>query len=312
MLYELEIERNKKKSLWLVISIILFMTVLGYFIGMAAFKSGSDGLYIALFALIFTGVWALLSFYKGDMIVLLMSRAKEVKHDDAPQLYNVVEEMSIAAGIPMPRVFVINDPAPNAFATGRDPNHSAVCITTGLLNMLNRDELQGVIGHEITHIRNYDIRLSVLLAVLVGAITLISDYFLRYMFFFGRGRDRDRGDNGGDQAQLVILVITIVLAILAPIIGKLIQLSVSRKREYLADAGSVELTRNPMGLANALEKIAYGSKEQKLRVANRATQHMYIVNPLKPIEKKVSGLFSTHPPIGERIKKLKEMASISA
>lgn len=132
------------------------------------------------------------------------------------------------------------------------------------------------------------------------------------MFFFGRGRDRDRGDNGGDQAQLVILVITIVLAILAPIIGKLIQLSVSRKREYLADAGSVELTRNPMGLANALEKIAYGSKEQKLRVANRATQHMYIVNPLKPIEKKVSGLFSTHPPIGERIKKLKEMASISA
>lgn len=308
----MEIERNKKKSLWLVILMILLMTILGYFIGIAAFKNGSDGLYIALFALIFTGVWALLSFYKGDMIVLLMSRAKEVKHDDAPQFYNVVEEMSIAAGIPMPRVFIINDPAPNAFATGRDPNHSAVCATTGLLNMLNRDELQGVIGHEMTHIRNYDIRLSVLLAVLVGAIALISDYFLKYMFFFGGGRNRDRDDNGGGQAQIVILIITIALAILAPIIGKLIQLSVSRKREYLADAGSVELTRNPIGLASALEKIAYGSKEKKLRVANRATQHMYIVNPLKPVEKKVSGLFSTHPPIEERIKKLKEMASISS
>ncbi len=312
MLYELEIERNKKKSVWLVVLMILFMTVLGYFIGLAAFKKGSDGLYIALFALIFTGVWALISFFQGDMIVLLLSRAKEIKHDDNPQLFNVVEEMSIAAGIPMPRVFVINDPSPNAFATGRDPNHSAVCVTTGLLNMLNRDELQGVIGHEMTHIRNYDIRLSVLLAVLVGAIALISDYFLRYMFFFGGGRSRDRDEGGGGQGQLIILIITIALAILAPIIGKLIQLSISRKREYLADAGSVELTRNPMGLASALEKIAFSAKEHKLKVANRATQHLYIVNPLKPVEKKVSGLFSTHPPIEERIKKLKEMANLSA
>lgn len=309
MLYELEIERNKRKSVILIIIMILFMTVLGYLIGRVAFHKGSYGLYAAIFALIFTGIWSLISFYKGDIIVLLMSKAKKINHNDNPRLFNIVEEMSISSGLPMPKVFIMEDPAPNAFATGRDPNHSAICVTTGLLDNLNRDELQGVIGHEMSHIRNFDIRLSLLLAVFVGAIALISDYFLRYMFFFGGGRRRrNSSSKGGGQAELIILVITIALAVLAPIIGKLIQLSISRKREYLADAGSVELTRNPDGLASALEKIASISSTTKLKASNRATQHLYIINPLNPFQKHVTNLFSTHPPINERIQKLKAMS----
>ncbi len=309
MLYELEIERNKRKSLLLIVIMILFMTALGYLIGRAAFHQGSYGLYIALFALIFTGIWSLISFYKGDMIILLMSKAKKINHNDNPRLFNIAEEMSISAGLPMPKVFIMEDPAPNAFATGRDPNHSALCVTTGLLEKLNRDELQGVIGHEMTHIKNFDIRLSLLLAVLVGAIALISDYFLRYMFFFGGGRRRrNSSSKGGGQAELIMLIITIALAVLAPIIGKLIQLSISRKREYLADAGSVELTRNPDGLASALEKIASISSTTKLKATNRATQHLYIINPLNPFQKHTTNLFSTHPPINKRIQRLKAMS----
>jgi heat shock protein HtpX len=235
-------------------------------------------------------------------LVLATSRAREITHDDAPVLFNVVEEMAIAAGIPMPKVYIIDDSAPNAFATGRDPEHASVAVTSGLLEKLNRDELQGVIAHEMSHVGNFDIRYAMLVGVLVGTTVLISDFFLRGLWFSGGGRGRGEG---GGYAQLIMIVIAIVLAILAPLFARLLQLSISRQREYLADASAVRLTRNPKGLADALQKIS-GDREV-LEAANRATAHLYIVNPVKSFEKRAKGLFSTHPPIQERIEILRQM-----
>src|ERR671933_2672104 len=206
--------------------------------------------------------------------------------------------MAIAAGLPMPKVYIIDDSAPNAFATGRDPQHASVAVTSGLLEKLDRDELQGVIAHEMSHVGNFDIRYAMLVGVLVGTTVLISDFFLRGLWF-GGGRRRE----GGGQAQLIILVIAIALAILAPLLARLIQLSISRQREFLADASAVQLTRNPKGLADALQKIS-GDREV-LEAANRATAHLYIVNPIKKFEKRSKGLFSTHPPIEQRIQILR-------
>src|SRR5919202_3458063 len=208
--------------------------------------------------------------------------------------------MTIAAGLPMPKVYIIDDTAPNAFATGRDPEHASVAVTSGLLEKLNRDELQGVIAHEMSHVGNFDIRYAMLVGILVGTTVLISDFFLRGLWF-GGGRRRE----GGGQAQLIMIAIAIVLAILAPLLARLIQLSISRQREYLADASAVQLTRNPKGLADALQKIS--GDQEVLEVANRATAQLYIVNPIKAFEKRSKGLFSTHPPIEQRIEILRQM-----
>ncbi len=248
---------------------------------------------------------ALGSYFGGDQLVLASSHAQEVTPQQAPGLYNVVNEMAIAAGVPMPKVYVIDDPSPNAFATGRDPQHSSIAVTTGLLQKMNREELQGVIGHEMSHVRNYDIRFTLIVGVLVGSIALLAQLFLRYTFWFGGGRsnrDNDRGGGGG--FAVVMLVIGVVLAILAPIFTALVQMAVSRQREYLADASSVELTRNPHGLESALAKLA--TDNESLHSANGATQHLYIVNPLKKLGGG-SALFSTHPPIVDRINRLRQL-----
>jgi heat shock protein HtpX len=216
----------------------------------------------------------------------------------------VVREMAIAANVPMPKVFLIDDSAPNAFATGRDPKHASVAMTTGLLEKLDREELQGVIGHELAHVRNYDIRFSLVVGVMVGAIAILADFFLRFTFWGGAGRSRDR-DSGGGGAQMIVFIIAIALAILAPLISRFIQLAVNRQREYLADASAIELTRNPYGLERALAKIS--GDPEVLEAANRGTQHMYFTNPIKRFEQRSSSLMSTHPAIIDRINRLREL-----
>ena len=235
--------------------------------------------------------------------MLSVSGAREVDEAVAPQLMNVVREMAIAANVPMPRVHLIDDTAPNAFATGRDPKHASVAITTGLLEKLDREELQGVIAHELSHVRNLDIRFSLIVGVMVGAIAILADFFLRFTFWGGGRRDRDSGGGGG--AQTIVFILAIVLAILAPLISRFIQLAVNRQREYLADASAVELTRNPYGLERALAKIS--ADPEVLEVANRGTQHMYFTNPIKKFEARASGLMSTHPPIIDRINRLRQL-----
>ncbi len=219
---------------------------------------------------------------------------------------NVVRELAIAANVPMPKVYIIDDTAPNAFATGRDPEHASIAITTGLLEKLDREELQGVIGHELSHVRNLDIRFSLIVGVMVGAIAILADFFLRFTFWGGgRGRAVATATAAAAASRRSIMIVAIVLAILAPIISRFIQLAVSRQREYLADASAVELTRNPYGLERALAKI--GGDQEVLEVANRGTQHMYFTNPIKKFEERSSGLMSTHPPILDRINRLREL-----
>ncbi len=294
-----EIRRNKRTSVLFVALVAVVLAGLGWSIGLY-FGDPRVGVGIAL---LFAAIQVLVLLTMGDSIALLAAGAKEVSHAEEPVLYNVVEEMSIAAGIPMPRVFVIETDSMNAFATGMSPQRAAVAVTRGLMRRLNRDELQGVIAHEMSHIRFYDIRLSIVVAVMVGAIVMLSDMFLRWAFWFGgRGSSRDRG-----QGQAVIMLIAIVFAILAPIFAMLLQFAVSRRREYLADAGAAELTRYPAGLASALRKLAYSNKPFK--EAGKAFSHLYIVNPLKPATK-LSSAFATHPPIEERIKRLEQMALI--
>ena len=301
-----EIARNRRDSVLLVAIVVLLLAALGGVIGYAT-DFGWGGVVAALVIAIFLTVG---SYFAGDQLVLLSSGAREVSVSDPPedlkQLVNVVTEMSIAGGLPMPKVYTIDDTAPNAFATGRDPKHASVAATTGLLQKMDREELQGVIGHEMSHIGNYDIRFTLLVGVLVGSIALLADWFLRYSFWFGggrRGRDSDRG--GGGLAAILFLV-AIVLAVIAPIIGRMVQLAVSRRRESLADASAVELTRNPIGLARALRTIA--DDPEVLEVANRATQHLYIVNPIKSFEQRASSMWDTHPPIAERIAVLRGLA----
>jgi heat shock protein HtpX len=289
--------------LLLIAAFLTFVAVFGYVIGWAWIGDPTGALFGLGLAFVVGIVSGLATYYGGDRMVLAASRAKEITHDDAPVLFNVVEEMAIAAGLPMPKVYIIEDSAPNAFATGRDPEHASVAVTSGLLRKLDRDELQGVIAHEISHVGNFDIRYAMLVGVLVGTTVLISDFFLRGLWF-GGGRGGGRGGGGG-YIQLIMVVVAIVLAILAPLFARLLQLSISRQREYLADASAVRLTRNPKGLADALQKIS-GDREV-LEAANRATAHLYIVNPVKSFEKRAKGLFSTHPPIGERIEILRSM-----
>jgi heat shock protein HtpX len=293
---------NRRNSLFLIAAFLAFVAVFGYVIGYAWIGDPMGALFGLALAFVVGIVSGLATYYGGDRLMLTASRAKEITHDDAPVLFNVVEEMAIAAGLPAPKVYIIDDSAPNAFATGRDPEHASIAVTSGLLKKLDRDELQGVIAHEMSHVGNFDIRYAMLVGILVGTTVLISDFFLRGLWFGGgRGGRRE----GGGQAQIIMLIVAILLAILAPLFARLLQLSISRQREYLADATAVQLTRNPKGLADALQKIS-GDREV-LEAANRATAHLYIVNPIKKFEKRARGLFSTHPPIEDRIKILRQM-----
>ena len=302
-----DLVRANKRNTWvLIVVFMLLLAALGLAIGVVW---GGPRWGSALIGAAVAGAIAffmvLLGFFEGGRMILAMSGARQIAHNDNPQLFNVVEEMSIAAGIPMPKVYVIDDSAPNAFATGRDPQHAAVAITTGLLSKLSRDEVQGVMAHEMSHVRNYDIKFAMLMAILVGTVVLISDVLLRSVIYGGRGRRRSSG-KGGNVVQLVLVVVALLLAVIAPLLAKIIQLAVSRQREYLADASAAELTRYPEGLANALEKIQ-GDRDP-LEVANRATQHLYIVNPIMKLKnRKGTSIWSTHPPIDERVGRLRRM-----
>ena len=303
-----EIAANKRQSIFLAVVVALLLGALGFAIGYAIIGSAAGGLVATGIAVGIAALMSIGSYFAGDKLVLATSQAREVDATSAPQLLNVIQELSIAANIPMPKVYVIDDSAPNAFATGRDQQHASVAVTSGLLEKMDREELQGVLGHELSHVRNYDIRFTLLVGVLVGGVALLSDFFLRYTFWVGGGRRSSRDSNdsgGGGPLQVVFFVIAIVLAILAPIASQLVQLAVSRQREYLADASSVQLTRNPHGLERALATIA--SDKEVLEVASRATQHLYFTNPIKKFESRAAGLMSTHPPIVDRINRLREL-----
>ena len=301
-----EVARNRRNS-WLLVGVVaLVLAALGAAIGQAS-GFGWSGV---TFALVVAFLMSISSYYAGDKLVLASSGAREVPvanpPDEYKQLVNVVTEMSIAGGLPMPRVYVINDTAPNAFATGRDPKHASVAATTGLLEKMDREELQGVIAHEMSHVGNYDIRFALLVGVLVGSIALLADWFLRFTFWGGGRRSGGDNDRGGGGAAAVLFVVALLLAIIAPLIGRLVQLAVSRRRESLADVSGVELSRNPVGLARALRTIA--DDPEVLEVANRATQHLYIINPIKSFENRAKSMWDTHPPIAERIAVLRSLA----
>ncbi len=295
------IRANKIKSGLLIAILGGVLLALGFIVGEAsAPDAGIGGLGIA--GIIVIGL-SLFAYFGGDKAVLRMSGARRIEHKDNPRLFNVVEEMAIAGGLPVPKVYIIDDESMNAFATGRKPETASVAITSGLLARLNRDELQGVIAHEMGHIKNRDILFMTLAGVLVGSIALIADFFLRSLWY-GRRRRR-RSSRGGGNAQIILMVVAVVAAILAPIAARLLYLACSRRREYLADATSAQLTRYPEGLASALQKIS-GDRDP-LEGANRATAPMYIVPPVQKLKAKAAGLFSTHPPTEERIKILRAM-----
>jgi heat shock protein HtpX len=301
-MYE-QISRNKWKSAALVVFFMAFIFVLTWFFEYVT-GWGKGGLVLAV--VVAMGM-AAVGYYSSDKIVLGISRARPVTKDEFPYLYNVVEGLAIAAGVPAPKCYVIDDTAPNAFAAGRKPETAVICVTTGILEKLNRVELEGVIAHEMSHIKNYDVRLQTLVVVMAGIVALLSDWMLRsFMWGGGRRRSRDRGGSGGGEGVLVL--VGLALAILSPFIATIIQLAVSRKREFLADASSAMLTRYPAGLASALRKIS--ADTEPLEAANKATAHLYIVNPLKNLKGGGGGLnrlFSTHPPIEERIAALEKM-----
>ena len=301
-----QIRSNRIRSISLVILMGAVLVALGWFIGMAFSNNAVVGLVIAL---VVWGFMSLIAYFQGDSILLGVAGAKKIQPSDHPRLYNVVEEMKIASGLEkMPDIYIIDDPALNAFATGRDVNHACVAITSGLLQKLNRDELQGVIGHEISHIKNRDVLLMTMCGVLLGTIVILSYFASRVMIFGGMagGNRRSSSRNSGGGGTAIIMIFAIVLMILAPIFAQLIYFAVSRKREYLADASSALYTRYPEGLASALEKL--GQSSTPVKSANQATAPMYIVNPFRNKNMNISDWTSTHPPIQERIRILRAMA----
>ncbi|HBG28306.1 MAG TPA: peptidase M28 [Phycisphaerales bacterium] len=306
-----QIRANKRNSLLLMFLMAVVLGLLGWIIGMFASPAPYAGAFGLAIAMCIWMILAMVSFSSGDSIFLAASKATPVTKDVHPQLFNVVEEMAIAAQLPMPKIYIINDPAPNAFATGRNPQSASLAVTAGLLGRLNRDELQGVVAHEMSHILNRDILFVTVAGVMLGAITLISEVFLRGMFYSSLGGRRysSRSRGKGDGGQAIIMLIAIIAAILAPIMATLLYFAISRKREYLADADGARLTRYPEGLASALEKISQNTTP--LSVANKITAPMYIVNPLQEAGRKLSDLTSTHPPISERVKILRNMSGAS-
>ena len=306
-IYEVQ-SANKIKSAVIIALFIVFVflaayvltNAFGYYMG---YQPGGIG-YFGM-ALIISGISSFVSYYYSDKIVLGISGARHATPQEDKLFTQVVENLCLGAGLPKPTLYIIDDPSPNAFATGRDPNHAVICATSGLLAKLNRSEMEGVFAHELTHIKNFDTRLMAVVAVMVGLVALLGDWFMRSMWF---GGGRRRGNGEGD-AGAIILVLGIIFAILSPIVGTLIQLAISRRREFMADAGSVEITRQPQDLISALEKIS--DDPEPLRRANKATAHLYIENPFKKEgHGKVgwfAGLFDTHPPIAERIRALQSM-----
>jgi heat shock protein HtpX len=292
----------------LVVWMGVLLLLLGYFLGLYFFDSGTGGL---IFALILWVIMSLVAYFQGDSILLAVSGARKIDRVDHPRLYNIVEEMRIASGLEaMPSIYVVDDPALNAFATGRDPKKASVTITSGLLQKLNRDELQGVIGHEVSHMKNRDVLLMAMCSVLLGTIVILAWYASRVLLFGGMGRTRrSSSSGGGGSGQIIIILVAIALMILAPIMAQLIYFAISRKREYLADASSALYTRYPEGLASALEKIA--ASPEQLKTASKATAPMYTVNPFRKQGMTASDLTSTHPPISERIRILRSMAGAS-
>lgn len=306
-IYEVQ-SANKIKSTTIVVLFLAFTFIATYIIANASgiylgYQPGGLGFFGI--ALIVSGISTFISYYYSDKIVLGISGARPANTQEDKLFTQVAENLCIGAGIPRPKLYVIEDTAPNAFATGRDPEHAVVCATTGLLDKLTRTELEGVIAHELTHVKNYDTRLLSVVSVMVGLVALLGDWFLRMTWFGGR-KNNDRDENG---FGTIMLVLGIIFAILSPLIAQLIQLAISRRREFMADAGSVAITRQPQGLISALEKISADS--EPLEAANKATAHLYIVNPFKSGSNKaiakLSNLFNTHPPISERVKILKNM-----
>lgn len=288
-----QIAANKRKSILLAAIFVLFVSAIGYVYALVSNRP-TVFILVAVFAL----VYALVSYHFSAQLALRVAGAQPVTKAEAPELYRIVENLAIAGGLPMPKVYIIDDPSPNAFATGRDPQHAVVAVTTGILQLLDKEELEGVIAHELSHVGNYDIRFMAVVMVMVTVITLLSDFFFRWSFFGGDNEERNNP---------LALAVAIAAAVLAPIAAALLQLAVSRRREYLADASGALLTRYPEGLARALEKIEAANRP--LQHASTANAHMYFSNPLAGSKKVsfVAGLFSTHPPIEDRIRKLREM-----
>lgn len=299
-MYEAQAQ-NRWRTVLLIFFFTLIVVAIAFVFGDIFGGSTSAGVVFIPVAIAFSAGSSLFSYFAGDKLVLAQSHAQEVPEGEEKVLRDVVETLALGLGIPTPKLYVIEDPAPNAFATGRDPEHASVAVTRGLLETMDRSELEGVIAHELSHVGNHDIRVMLLVTVLVGTVALLSDWLLRSMWWGGRSRDRNTSGGGG-----ILLLVGLVLAILTPIVATLIQLAVSRQREYLADASGAFLTRYPEGLASALRKIA--ADQHVLSVANKATASLYIANPLKDHPFQFDGLFDTHPPIEERIKRLEAMA----
>ena len=295
-----QVSSNRFKT-WLIMFLFaIFLTFAIYTFTLALGFEGPSALGFSGIALIIAGLLNFFSYYNSDKIVMAISGARQIQKKDNLTLFRTVENLCIASGLPMPKIYIIEDTAPNAFATGRDPQHAAIAFTTGILGKLNKLELEGVTAHELSHVGNYDTRLMSIVAILVGTIALAADFFLRISFYSRRDRDRE--------GNAIFMILGLAMAILAPIIATLIQLAISRKREFLADASGALLTRNPDSLADALIKIS--NDKEPLEVANKATAHLYIINPLKNQKNAVgwfAGLFNTHPPIEERVKTLRAM-----
>ena len=294
-----DIQKNKNKSMLIIMLFIAIISLIVYYICIAL-DLGISSIFIAL---VFSIVSAWSSYYYSDKIILKMNNARPATKEEDLQLVNILDSLVVAAGLPCkPELYVMEDPQPNAFATGRNPKHAVVCVTTGLLNKLDYYEIEGVVGHELGHIKNYDILLSAVVTVMVGFVVMLSDFVTRNLFFRRTSRSNDNSRGGNP----ILMIIGLVLLFLSPIFGKLMQLAISRKREYMADATSVQFTRNPEGLISALQKISADPNE--LQTANKATAHMFIANPIKNFDgKKISSLLSTHPSTEDRIEALKNL-----
>jgi heat shock protein HtpX len=287
-----DIAANKRKTVMVMAVFLAFVALVIWIFD--KYLGGGTGVFYG--GLVGACVYALITYYAGARMALAVNQAHEIQKHDNPRLWRIVENLAITDGLPMPKVYIMNDPAPNAFATGRDPKHATVCATSGILDIMNDQELQGVLAHELSHIKNYDIRVSMIAFALTAVISLIADIIIRLTWFGGGDREEN---------NQVFLILGIVAAILAPIVATLIQLAVSRQREYLADASGALATRYPEGLASALEKIKQTGSVARRQ--NTATAHLFFVNPLKPHA--LAGLFSTHPPIDDRIKRLRGMGT---
>jgi len=302
---------NKRNSVLLVVLFVLFICLVGGLLSWAIWGDPRMAVPSIILALVVSLLYTLVGYYAGPRMVLAMSGARPIEKADDPQLYNIVEELTVAAGLPMPKLYVIETEAMNAFATGRDPEHAAVAVTRGLRERLGRDELQGVLAHELSHVKNLDIRFMTLMTALVGVVVLLADIGVRAVFYGGRRRSRGRE---GGAAMLVVALVAIVLAIVAPILAQLIQLAVSRQREFLADASAARMTRYPEGLARALEVLA--ADTQPMENASRATAHLFIIPPMMANNRRFGGrgtsLWSSHPEIGERIRRLRSIGSVGA